>query len=406
MAVIVQKFGGSSVADAHHVFNVAKNIINIYHQNNDVVVVVSAQGNTTDDLQNAVYEINQNASKRETDAFLAAGEQMSSALLAVAIQKLGCPAVSLTGWQAGFLTDNEHSCAKIKKIDVKRIQKELALKNIVVVAGFQGINERGDITTLGRGGSDTSAVALAAALKADVCKIYTDVDGVYTADPRIVPTAKKWRTLSYDKMFELSFRGAQVLSSSSIEVAKNTGVKIEVLSSLSANTSGTIIENKNAPVCNSTSGISLENSLAKVTLTGREFSDEFKNNIFNKAEELGLLIDKGLKPNGKHQLNSCDFVVKESEIDQILDIVSSMNQDSNAQIFYDKNKSKISVINISDSININVASIIFEVLAELNIEIEMVACDEKRVSIIVESLNARTAVNAIHSKLFEEDSLI
>lgn len=406
MSVIVQKFGGSSVADAHHVFNVAKNIINIYRQNNDVVVVVSAQGNTTDDLQNAVYEINQNASKREMDAFLAAGEQMSSALLAIAIQKLGYPAISLTGWQAGFLTDNEYSRAKIKKIDTTRIQKEIENKNIVIVAGFQGINELSDITTLGRGGSDTSAVALAAALKADVCKIYTDVDGVYTADPRMVPTAKKWRVLSYDEMFELSYRGAQVLSNSSIEVARNAGVKIEVLSSLSANTSGTIIENRNALVCNSVSGISLENGLAKFTLVGEKLSDEFKVDLFDHAEKSVLSIDKGLKPTRKHQLNSCSFVAKESEIDQILDIASSINQDSGMQIFYDKNKSKISVINISDSININTASIIFEVLAELNIEIEMVACDEKRVSIIVESHNSHAAVNAIHSKLFEEDSLI
>lgn len=406
MALIVQKFGGTSVADAHHIFNVAKNIVNLRRQGNDIVVVVSAQGDTTDKLQQMANEINANASARETDALLAAGEQVSSSLLSMALQKLGYSAISLTGWQAGILTENNYGNAKIKTIDTARIEKELKNKNIVIVAGFQGVDKNGNITTLGRGGSDTSAVALAAALKADVCKIYTDVDGVYTADPRKVPSAKKWFSLSYAEMFEMAHHGAQVLHERSIKTAENFGVEIEVLSSFVPNEKGTTIKDNPKNSTNSINGISLKTGLVKFTFTGISNPDELKNKIFENAKKLGISIDKTLRPVGKLPKNSLSFITEETDINSILNFSSNLNVDPESQIFYDKNKSKISVVNISESLNINIASIIFETLSELGVEAEMVACDEKRVSIIVASHSATTAAKAIHSKLFEEDSII
>ena len=242
MSLIVKKFGGSSVANAERVFNVANRIIEDYKQGNDIIVVVSAQGDTTDDLIDKAKEINpNNPSKREMDMLLSAGEQISIALLAMAIEKLGYPVKSLLGWQAGFSTDSHHSIARIKKVDCERLKNEIAKKNIVIVAGFQGINKYDDITTLGRGGSDTSAVAIAASMKADLCQIYTDVDGVYTADPRKVPNAKKMDEICYDEMLELATLGAQVLNNRSVEMAKKYNVELEVLSSLEKKP-GTIVK--------------------------------------------------------------------------------------------------------------------------------------------------------------------
>ena len=233
MSLIVKKFGGSSVADAERIFNVANIIIEDYKKGNDVVVVVSAQGDTTDDLIAKAKEINPaGASKREMDMLLSAGEQISISLLAMAIEKLGCPVTSLLGWQAGFTTDSHHTIARIKRINTERLKTEISKKNIVIVAGFQGINKYDDITTLGRGGSDTSAVAIAASMKADLCQIYTDVDGVYTADPRKVKNARKLDQISYDEMLELATLGAQVLNNRSVEMAKKYYVELEVLSSL------------------------------------------------------------------------------------------------------------------------------------------------------------------------------
>ena len=236
MALIVKKFGGSSVANAERVFNVARIITEDYKKGNDVVVVVSAQGDTTDDLIEKAKEINPDSpSKREMDMLLSAGEQISIALLAMAIEKLGFPAVSLLGWQAGFSTNSSYGVARIKKVDSERIRRELDNKRIVIVAGFQGLNKHDDITTLGRGGSDTSAVAIAASMRADVCQIYTDVDGVYTADPRKVPKAIKMDEITYDEMLELATLGAQVLNNRSVEMAKNTALSLRFFQALTQN---------------------------------------------------------------------------------------------------------------------------------------------------------------------------
>ena len=227
MALIVQKFGGTSVANAERLFNVADIVTKTYEQGNDVVVVVSAQGDTTDDLIAKANEINTNASKREMDMLLTSGEQISASLLAMAIEKLGFPVISLLGWQAGFVTNSNHGNARIKRILPDRIQKELDKKNIVVITGFQGLNRYNDMTTLGRGGSDTSAVAIAAAMNADLCQIYTDVEGVFTADPRKIKGAKKLDVISYDEMLELASLGAQVLHNRSVEMAKKYNIELE-----------------------------------------------------------------------------------------------------------------------------------------------------------------------------------
>ncbi|MEG1322154.1 MAG: aspartate kinase, partial [Ruthenibacterium sp.] len=241
MSLIVQKFGGSSVCDREHLFNVARIVANRHNDGDDIVVVVSAQGDTTDDLIEKAGEITHDPSQREMDMLLATGEQISIALLAMALGEIGCPAVSLTGWQAGFRTDRTYSRARIKKLETERIESELSKNRVVVVAGFQGLNRYDDITTLGRGGSDTSAVAIAAALRADLCQIYTDVDGVYTADPRIVPRTRKLDEITFDEMLELASLGAQVLNSRSVELAKKYAVNLEVRSSLT-NVPGTIVK--------------------------------------------------------------------------------------------------------------------------------------------------------------------
>lgn len=241
MSLIVQKFGGTSVANTERMFNVADIVTKTYDAGNDVVVVVSAQGDTTDEFIEKANAINPNASKREMDMLLTAGEQISASLLAMAIEKLGYPVVSLLGWQAGFQTSSTYGSARIKKVKADRIQKELDKKNIVIVTGFQGTNRYDDMTTLGRGGSDTSAVAIAASMHADLCQIYTDVDGVYTADPRKIPNAKKLDVISYDEMLELATLGAQVLNNRSVEMAKKYNIELEVISSLTRQP-GTIVK--------------------------------------------------------------------------------------------------------------------------------------------------------------------
>ena len=269
MGLIVQKYGGTSVKDAERVMNVARRITDAYKAGNNVVVAVSAQGDTTDDLIEKAKEINPNASKREMDMLLSTGEQIS--LLAMAIEKIGCPVISLTGWQAGVKTDAKYGAARISTIDTERLQAELDKKNIVIVAGFQGINKYDDITTLGRGGSDTSAVALAAALHADVCEIYTDVDGVYTADPRFVKNAYKLDDISYDEMLELASLGANVLHNRSVEMAKKYGVKLSVRSSLN-NNEGTYVKEVEQVEKMLVRGVTRDNDVARIALCGVGYS--------------------------------------------------------------------------------------------------------------------------------------
>ena len=281
MSLIVQKFGGSSVADAERVFNVAGIVTDTYKKGNDVVVVVSAQGDTTDDLIEKAKEINPDASKREMDMLLTSGEQISISLLAMAIEKLGYPVVSLLGWQAGFNTSSAYGSARIKRVIPDRIKKELDKRNIVIVAGFQGINRYGDMTTLGRGGSDTSAVAIASVMHADLCQIYTDVEGVYTADPRKVPGARKLSEISYDEMLELATLGAQVLNYRSVEMAKKYNIELEVLSSLTK-APGTIVKEAAKVEKMLISGVAKDTNVARISIIGVPDRPGLALKIFSK----------------------------------------------------------------------------------------------------------------------------
>lgn len=407
MSIIVQKFGGSSVADTHHIFNVAKKIVPFYQEGYDVIVVVSAQGDTTDKLVNLAREINSQASKREMDVLLSSGEQISSSLLAMAIQSLGFPAKSLLGWQAGFKTDSVHSSAKIQKIITDRIKLEIKQKNIVIVAGFQGVNSLNDITTLGRGGSDTSAVAIAGEIKADVCKIYTDVDGVYTADPRLVPSARKLDSISYEEMFKLSSLGSQVLNDVSIKTAQKYGVELEVLSSMKNNSKGTIVKAEEISKGNSISGIATEKNLVKISISGIEDVCKFKKEIISQLTEKNLIKEPELKSISKLNLQTYDFLTEENSLQEVISFIEKnpLFTNDNFEVSYFKDKCKISVVNLEESYNLNIASVIFEALHEINVNIEMTTCDKYHVSVVIKSTDLYNSINIIHNKLFEEDYL-
>ena len=407
MSLIVQKFGGTSVADAHHVFNVAKKVISYYKKGHSIIVVVSAQGDTTDKLISMAKEINPLGSKREMDALISTGEQISSSLLAMAIQSFKIPAVSLTGWQAGIKTNRSHSDAKILEINKDRIKKELEKNNIVIITGFQGINENNDITTLGRGGSDTSAVAIAGIMNADVCKIYTDVDGVYTADPRIVSAAKKLECISYEEMFKMSYLGAQVLNDVSIKTAQKYNVEIEVLSSMKSDSKGTVIKEIPLSDIKSLSGIAVEKDLIKFMVNNLKDIPKFKKEVISKFVETGFIKDIELKSIGPDLPGCISFVVESSKFSEFLNALKeSLECYKDSEIFYEKDKVKISVVNLADSYNVNIASIVFEVLNKADINIEMVVCDKTRISVVIEKESLHHAVNLIHNKLFEEDYLI
>ncbi|MEE1264147.1 aspartate kinase, partial [Ruminococcus sp.] len=300
MSLIVQKFGGTSVANAERVMNVAKIVTDTYAKGNDVVVVVSAQGDFTDVLVDKQMEINPKASKREQDMLLAAGEQISIALLAMAIEKLGYHVTSLLGWQAGFETSSAHTAARIKRVDPSRIQEAIDRRNIVVVAGFQGLNKRGDITTLGRGGSDTSAVAIAAAMHADLCQIYTDVEGVFTADPRKVENAKKLDEISYDEMLELATLGAQVLNNRSVEMAKKYNIELEVLSSLTQ-APGTIVKENTKMEKMLISGVAKDTEVARISVKGVPNTPGIAFKLFSRLAKKGINVDIILQSIGQHE---------------------------------------------------------------------------------------------------------
>ena len=309
MGLIVQKYGGTSVKDAERVMNVARRITDAYKAGNNVVVAVSAQGDTTDDLIEKAKEINPNASKREMDMLLSTGEQISISLLAMAIEKIGCPVISLTGWQAGVKTDAKYGAARISTIDTERLQAELDKKNIVIVAGFQGINKYDDITTLGRGGSDTSAVALAAALHADVCEIYTDVDGVYTADPRFVKNAYKLDDISYDEMLELASLGANVLHNRSVEMAKKYGVKLSVRSSLN-NNEGTYVKEVEQVEKMLVRGVTRDNDVARIALCGVEDTPGKAFSVFRMLAKHGISVDLIIQSIGNGEKKDISFTVR------------------------------------------------------------------------------------------------
>ena len=392
MALIVQKFGGSSVANADRVRNVASIITDTYKAGNDVVVAVSAQGDTTDDMIEKAKEINPSASKREMDMLLAAGEQISVALLAMAIEKMGFPVVSLLGWQAGVQTDSNYGMAKIKTVSSERLSTELAKRNIVIVAGFQGINKYEDVTTLGRGGSDTSAVALACALRADKCQIYTDVDGVYTADPRKVPDARRLDEITYDEMLELATLGAQVLHNRSVEMAKKYGIEIEVLTSLERK-AGTIVKESVKMEKMLVRGVAKDTNVARISIVGLPDTPGVAFKLFDRLAKKKVNIDIILQSVGRDGTKDITFT---TAIDQAEDAVAAVSEISDAKVVCDENVAKISIVGAGMETHPGVAAKMFEALYDASINIQMIATSEIKVSVLIDSKDADKAVQAVH----------
>ena len=396
--MIVQKFGGSSVADRDRVFNVARIVAATRKAGNDVVVVVSAQGDTTDDLIAKAAEISSEPSRREMDMLLASGEQISIALLAMALSVLGVQAVSLTGWQAGFITDRAYSKARIRRLDTERVESELARNRVVVVAGFQGMNRLEDITTLGRGGSDTSAVALAAALHADRCQIYTDVEGVYTADPRKVPGARKLEQITFDEMLELASLGAQVLNNRSVELAKKYNVELEVLSSLNP-APGTIVKEVADDMEGMLiKGVAKDTDVAVISIMEVPDVPGMSFKVFGALASRNINVDIILQSTGRGGNKDLIFTVPLGEAENAVEVLKE-NQPrfGGKEIRVEKNYAKVSVVGAGMQSNPGVASRMFEALFEANVNIHMISTSEIKISVIIDESEADRAVSAIHS---------
>ena len=395
MKLIVQKFGGTSVANTERIFNVARIVTDTYKKGCNVVVVVSAQGDTTDDLIAKAHEIDPNPSKREMDVLLSTGEQISIALLAMAISKLGFPVISLTGRQAGFLTDSNHSKARIKKVDTERIEKELDQRKIVVVAGFQGMNRYDDITTLGRGGSDTSAVAIAAALHADRCQIYTDVDGVYTADPRIVRSATKLEEISFDEMLELASCGAQVLHNRSVEMAKKYNVNLEVLSSLE-NKPGTKVKEVTKMEKMLIKGVAKDDDVARISVVGLPDKPGIAFRIFSVLASKKVNVDIILQSVGRDGTKDISFTVPEESLSTAVEALNEQMELLGAhRIEVDENVTKVSIVGAGMQSNPGVAAKMFEALYEADINIQMISTSEIKISVLIQKDLGVKATNAV-----------
>ena len=401
MALIVQKFGGTSVRDAERIDNVAEIITSAYKDGNDVVAVVSAQGDTTDDLIAKAAEVNQRPSKREMDMLLSSGEQISAALLAMAIERMGYPVVSLLGWQAGFDTTSDYGNARIKRIDASRVKKELDKRRIVIITGFQGVNRYGDMTTLGRGGSDTSAVAMAAAMHADLCQIYTDVDGVYTADPRKIPGAKKLSCITYDEMLELASLGAQVLHNRSVEMAKKYNIELEVLSSLTR-ARGTIVKEENSVEQMLISGVDKDDNIARISIIGVPDKPGLAFKIFSKLSSKGTNVDIILQSIGRNGTKDISFTVEKDRMEETIELLKAYTEKLGAtSLVADDNVSKVSIVGAGMESHPGVAAEMFEALFSRNVNIQMISTSEIKISVLVHKSDSDRAVEAIHAKFFE-----
>ena len=401
MALIVQKFGGSSVADRDRVMNVARIVAQTHAGGNDVVVVVSAQGDTTDELIAKAGEITHDASQREMDMLMSAGEQISVALLSMALSSIGCPAISLTGWQAGFHTDRAYTRARIKRLDCERIESELSRNRVVVVAGFQGINKNDDITTLGRGGSDTSAVAIAAALHADLCQIYTDVDGVYTADPRLVPNARKLPQISFDEMLELASLGAQVLNNRSVELAKKYSVELEVRSSLT-DVPGTIVREVAQVEEMLIKGVTKNENVAVISLLEVPDVPGMSFNVFSLMAQKKINVGIILQASGRGNNKDLIFTVPLEDVHTATAILQENLQRFGAtRVLVDTDVAKVSIVGAGVQSHPGVAAKMFERLYECNINIRMIATSEIKISVIIAKQDADRAVAAVHDAFFQ-----
>jgi aspartate kinase len=402
VALIVQKFGGSSVADAEKVNRVAGIIKDTYDAGNDVIVVLSAQGDTTDDLIDKAHEINPAPSKREMDMLLSTGEQISIALCAMALERMNVPVVSLTGWQVGMRTDSNYSSARIKSVATERIRAELDRKRVVLVAGFQGVNKFDDVTTLGRGGSDTTAVAIAAKLHADLCQIYTDVTGVFTADPRLVPTAHQLAEITYDEMLELASLGAQVLHNRSVEMARRYGVNLEVLSSYERKP-GTKVKEVVKMEETKISGIAKDSNIARIALVGLKDEPGVAFKIFRDMAKAKINVDIILQSIGRDSTKDISFTVAQSDVDAAMKTLME-NRDAIGfqNLSMDDTVCKLSIVGAGMINSPGIAAMMFEALYDAKVNIRMISTSEIKVSVLIDEADSDIAMKAVHQKFFGE----
>ena len=400
--LIVQKFGGSSVKDAERIRSVARIIAETFLLGHDVVVVLSAQGDTTDDLLAKAAEINPDPSKRELDMLLTTGEQQSVALMAMCLESMDLPVVSLTGWQVGIRTDTAYGLARIRRVATERLRRELDQHRIVLVTGFQGVNKFDDYTTLGRGGSDTTAVALAAALHADRCRIYTDVEGVYTADPRKIPAARKLEEITYDEMLELASMGAQVLMNRSVEMAKRYGVELEVLSSYVRAPGTKVKEVAKRMEEMKITGIAKDENAARITVVKIADRPGSAFKVLGAVAKAGVNVDMIIQANGREGTNDMSFVVAAADADAV---VAALEERREAigfdHISVDKTIAKVSIVGAGMMSSVGVAALMFEALNDAHINIQMISTSEIKISCVIEQSAADRAVAAIHRKFFE-----
>ena len=397
--LIVKKFGGTSVADKERIYNVARRCIEDYKKGNDIVVVLSAMGKTTDVLISQAKEINPNPPKREMDMLFTIGEQTSVALMAMAMDALGVPAVSLNAFQVSMHTTSRYGNARLKRIDTERIRNELDARKIVIVTGFQGIDKMDNYTTLGRGGSDTTAVALAAALRADACEIYTDVDGVYTADPRIVKNAKKLDEITYDEMLDLASLGAGVLHNRSVEMAKKYGVQLVVRSSLN-NSEGTVVKEEVKMERMLVSGVACDKNTARIAVIGLQDQPGVAFKLFNHLANHNINVDVILQSVGRDGTKDISFTVAKDDVDETL---ATLERHRNTSLICDKvdvdyNVAKVSVVGAGMISNPGVAATMFEAMFNENINIKMISTSEIRITVIIDESEADRAVKAVHDK--------
>lgn len=400
--LIVKKFGGSSVANKERIFNVARRCIEDYKKGHDIIVVLSAMGDTTDELIEKAHDINPNASKREMDMLLTTGEQVSVALMAMAINSLGVPAVSLNAFQVSMHTTATYTNAKFKRIDSERIRTELENRKIVIVTGFQGINKFDDYTTLGRGGSDTTAVALAAALHADMCEIFTDVEGVYTADPRVVPNARKLPEITYDEMLELATLGAKVLHNRSVEMAKKYDVQLVVRSSLSE-AEGTVVKEVAKVESMLVSGVAADKNTARVAVMGLKDEPGIAFKIFNLLAKSKINVDIILQSIGRDGTKDISFTVAEDNLKETLDILNTNKDKITAQkIESDDTVAKVSIVGAGMMTHSGVAAKMFEALYNVGVNIKMISTSEIRTTVLIAREDADKAMKAVHDAFIQD----
>ena len=400
--LIVKKFGGTSVADKDRIFNVAKRCIRDYEAGNDVVVVLSAMGKYTDELIAKAKDINPNPPKREMDMLFTIGEQMSVSLMAMAMVQLGVRAVSLNAFQVPMRTTSAYGNARLKKIDTERIRRELDDRKIVIVTGFQGVNKYDDYTTLGRGGSDTTAVALAAVLHADACEIYTDVDGVYTADPRLVPTARKLESISYDEMLDLAALGAGVLHSRSVELAKKYGVQLVVRSSLNR-AEGTVVKEETEMEGMLVSGVAVDKNAARIAIIGIKDEPGMAFKIFDLLAKKNINVDIILQSIGRDGTKDISFTVSRDQMDEAVKVLEENHARIKAQkIEADPTVAKLSIVGAGMQTHPGVAAGMFEALYNVGVNIRMIGTSEIRVTVLVDEKDVDKAMRAAHDRFIED----